>query len=106
MIHQMKSLECYVCKQSAVRAKLSLSPLYVQADTRRFGFRTFSKQRKTLFDINFNSDFCPIIEILAVEFDRVFRQSRDPFRGMSLGVNSLLTKLSIVSIFCSFVNRR
>ena len=85
-------------------AKSSLSPLYVQADTRRFGFRTFSNKERPFSDINFNSDFCPTIEIFALEFHRVFRQSGDPFRGMSLGVNSLLTKLSIVSIFCSFVS--
>ena len=87
-------------------AKLSFSPLYIQAETRRFGFGTFSNKERPFFDINFNSDFCPTIQIFALEFDRVFRQSRDPFRGMSLGVYSLLKKLSIVSIFCSFVNKR
>ena len=102
----MKILECYVCKQSAFMAKFSLSPLYVQADTRRSGFRTFSNKESHFSDINFNSDFCPTIEIFAFEFDRVFRQSRDSFRGMSLGVYSLLSKLSIVSIFRSFVNKR
>ena len=62
----MKILECYVFKQNAVMAKMSLSPLYVQADTRRFGFKTFSKKERPFSDINFNSDFCPIIEIFAL----------------------------------------
>ena len=66
----------------------------------------FQTKTDLFFYINFNSDFCPTIEIFALEFDRVIRQSRDLFRGMSLGVYSLLTKLSIVSIFCSFVNKR
>ena len=87
-------------------AKLSLSPLYVEADTRRFGFRTFSNKERPFFDINFISDICPTIEIFALEFDRVIRQSRDLFRGTSLGAYSLFTKLSIASIFCSFVNTK
>ena len=88
-------------------------PLWPNRASRHFTYRRipaglalepFQTKKDLFFDINFNSDFCPTIEIFALEFHRVFRQSGDPFRGMSLGVNSLLTKLSIVSIFCSFVS--
>ena len=56
--------------------------------------------------MNFSSDFCPTIDICAFEVDHVSRQSRDLFRGLSFGVYNLLAKLSKVSMFCSFVNKR
>ena len=41
LIDRVKTIECYFCNRSAIMAKFSLSPLRVQADTRRFDFRTF-----------------------------------------------------------------
>ena len=41
LIDWVKTIECYFCNRSAIMAEFSLSPLRVQADTRRFHFRTF-----------------------------------------------------------------
>ena len=57
-------------------------------------------------DINFISDFCPTIEILALESEHVFWQSGDLLRVVSFGTYRLSAKLLKNSIFCSFVNKR
>lgn len=57
-------------------------------------------------DINFHLHFCPAIETLALESDRVSRQSGGLFRGVSFGVNSLSAKLLKVPILCSLGNKR
>ena len=62
-----------ILSTSAIMAKLSLSPLCVQADTRRFALEPFKTRLDLLLDTNLNSDFCPTIEIFALEFDRVSR---------------------------------
>ena len=52
--------------------------------------------------MNFNSDFCPTIEIFALAFDRVSRQSRDTFRGMSRGlqlIGKIINSFDILLIF-------
>ena len=41
LIDRVNSIQCYFCNRSAIKAKFSFSPLRVQADTRRFDFRTF-----------------------------------------------------------------
>ena len=53
----------------------------------------------------FSSDFCPTIEIFALELERVCEQSRDLLGGLSFGVYNLLPKLSKASMFFSFVNK-
>ena len=53
--------------------------------------------------MNFNSDFCPTIEIFALEFDRVSRQSRDKSqrnvsRGLQL-IGKIINSFDILLIF-------
>ena len=60
--------------------------------------------------MNFNSDFCPTIEIFALEFDRVSRQSRDKSprnasRGLQL-IGKIINSFDILLIFSTKGNEK